>query len=1773
MSEETAKQQLKQRILQELQHAASRSARLIASVLETPTFFYTPQASDSLILEWTRYCPGGVIVATRPLGHRLLGKIPGLGIFSDIPHEKHTGYLISYREFSAVSHWSCASSVIFEDVEIEQLREAMDRNALDCFAFKFATTSSSRTFSQFLRTRATWPVLFAPKRIRRSHAKSRASKNLDGHPLFRFQILGDPDIAKNIPANDFIARIEHIGSKVMVTTCSFNDELVASFALTDAVKQPVLMPRIPTMHGPLCLASDGHELCTIVSLNSLVGSRIFFGDGCVVMQDRAMYLYSFSGSRSLKFEIPAEDIEEHVILTITDGLDGALSVTGGHLLMSIALKIPPRVYSTESQNDVASRLAGNKDACDKCTFLNNLEWMRLSSSEFSEFSDGFDLRISMPLVQDIFPTEPTRSPGDDARCLGGTIIRPLVRFLGNYRVKVVCSDLSRNDTCLSLDQIKEHFLGFDFDAYYSVVCLISRKGRLLAGKITRTDLDYISRQHIPSYCEGLDHALRGRFEPFSLHVDYSKASGHRVMVRTAVVTPLRIIFNYEAVSESNRVLRHFDPDKFLRISMREEDGKSRLTANYKNADNVYERFRSLMLGGISIGQRRYFFLAMTASQLKMHGSWFITPYEDRGVLIGADYIKSWLGSFSSIKNIGKYAVRVGLALSSTTSACTVDDFIEIEDIERNAYCFTDGVGLITQRCAGAVSNALGLTHIPSAFQVRFAGYKGVLVTHPWLDDGPGLDDWLLRSGCGIRGYGRYSVKGCPDAVQEGVVDRMKKLGVPDIIFRKSMNKFESSHRVLEIVTISKSCDFYLNRQIIQTLEGLGVPPQVFLDLQDRYVYRVLSELHGDFPGFVKRHCHAPFNASPDFVFFRKLQAPILSEMFSDLSSKSKIFVGQGRGAMGVIDDLGVLEENQVFFMFKKRESEDMSGMIDYGAYAVPSCQCIVAKNPVMHPGDIRVVRCVDSPRLHYLKDVVVFSQRGTRPVFNQCSGSDLDGDIFLLSWCKKLIPKAIFRPYDYKDSSGLVKDRVLLSDIVNFYIRHMRLYQLGQIANSHLATSDKYTIFNERSLKLSEIFNKSIDYVKTGSLASVPDDLKPVEFPDFMENVPSYYSRRALGMLYRRSCLDLSGISFCECTRCILREIRGEPRWKEVVLMGSGAKTREMVGSPYTEDDLCVFKSYKCDLLALADKYGIPSEERLFCYHGEDAALVSKELKSLMRQYLGLLSSYECLRMVEIGKCQRINSIEMLCGDAYKLGSMVKRDVIGDGSSRFIFNARIHLVDHGASYDGDAMLIDETNEHHFYGNRFDAREIAVRANIQSYEGFACMLDTKRRGILGDAFNLIMLSKLHRITEIDKTICLLAEVSSRMVCSDRLEFFRSALPGSDNVLFRIAALSVLDMSVVKKNLLLREKVLPAVHEVPVAFGICKRTCLIVNGMFDGNDDVEFVREGEVFTLSLKNRGMCSPDYYKDTLRDFLVNVLYSGENSRFVSSSKEAKVPAIQHRRWRCIDGCGPNDIVSSSEEECRFVDSILGEIKKLKSPKPAVPRIRYRLLFSPGRLHFTSIPENYLNDCFSIRAIERILDSKDLVSSLGFGFTIGHDGLDSSEDVLSTGKDRVILSLAYGGQRYTIQYSGDRPSLITKGRAMIGKAFIVNGSPKSDLHVEFTRDEIIFNDDVNVLEQSEDFMRYMSLIASAPACYRLGSVQGCTEIELERTTISAENGFALAKQTLYASSRDDDALELKEERVILFAEGEFVIDSIESIDFDKTFSRLWKVYVAMLGTS
>ena len=206
-----------------------------------------------------------------------------------------------------------------------------------------------------------------------------------------------------------------------------------------------------------------------------------------------------------------------------------------------------------------------------------------------------------------------------------------------------------------------------------------------------------------------------------------------------------------------------------------------------------------------------------------------------------------------------------------------------------------------------------------------------------------------------------------------------------------------------------------------------------------------------------------------------------------------------------------MAENEVFCQI---DDEHLNAVIE--GYVT------IAKNPCMHPGDVRVLTAIRSVDVleKYSHNVIVFSRHGPRPITDMCSGSDLDGDLYFVSWDQSLVPPTTNEPMNYKGLSASVKDVPIngehLKEFMVFFIRND---QLGAIANKHVAFADQLAdgVRDPACMALARLFSLAVDFPKTGFVSKVPKEVRIEKFPDFMQKYdkPSYTSHRIIGTLYR----------------------------------------------------------------------------------------------------------------------------------------------------------------------------------------------------------------------------------------------------------------------------------------------------------------------------------------------------------------------------------------------------------------------------------------------------------------------------------------------------------------------------------------------------------------------------------------------------------------------------------------------------------------------------------
>ncbi|KAJ0099035.1 hypothetical protein Patl1_19784 [Pistacia atlantica] len=406
-------------------------------------------------------------------------------------------------------------------------------------------------------------------------------------------------------------------------------------------------------------------------------------------------------------------------------------------------------------------------------------------------------------------------------------------------------------------------------------------------------------------------------------------------------------------------------------------------------------------------------------------------FASRPGLTAAD-IRESLGDFRKMKNVAEYAARLGQSLSASRVAVHVDrkDTESIPDVkdERNGikYVFSDGIGKISSELAQEVAKKCGFTsYTPSAFQIRYGGFKGVVAIDPYSP-----------------------VK---------------------LSLRPSMFKYESDSTSLDILENSKYQSYFLNRQLITLLSTLGIKDDVFERKQREAIAqldailtdpsRALEALglmsSGESANVLKEMLKCDYRPDAEPFLSLMLQTFRASSL-QDLRTKARIFLPKGRNMMGTLDETKTLEYGQVFIQYSHSRCSQFSDSSspqprghESGQRSVCEGEVVVAKNPCLHPGDMRVLKAVDVPALHHMVDCVVFPAKGERPHPFECSGSDLDGDNYFVCWDPDLIPPQQFPPMDH--NPGLAK--VLHRD---FTIEDVEEYFVDFIVNDTLRDSNAH---------------------------------------------------------------------------------------------------------------------------------------------------------------------------------------------------------------------------------------------------------------------------------------------------------------------------------------------------------------------------------------------------------------------------------------------------------------------------------------------------------------------------------------------------------------------------------------------------------------------------------------------------------------------------------------------------------------------------------------------
>ncbi|OPB39081.1 QDE1, RdRP protein [Trichoderma guizhouense] len=413
---------------------------------------------------------------------------------------------------------------------------------------------------------------------------------------------------------------------------------------------------------------------------------------------------------------------------------------------------------------------------------------------------------------------------------------------------------------------------------------------------------------------------------------------------------------------------------------------------------------------------RVYFFACDANNFRPSAANGISPLEEALETKARTKMKlsgllKWAIGIDNERNseqpVTKLFSRLALSLSRTWPTVVLEKHQIInkpEDLTRGGMVMNDGIGRISPSLARKVAVALGLSDCPSCFQGRLGSAKGM-----WLID----------------------VESEEDSERDWVETYPSQ--------RKWICDFDDPHhRTLEIRNWpSELRSASLNQQFIPVLEARSPQPNAMRRVVSEHLQRDLHADLGEQAAAMKEpmslrlwiHQSGPsksdrsLDGSAGFLAglpndnadkvaflldsgFDQRRMEYLSELVWEmckkkaeiLKTKMNITIPCSAYIYMAADFSSTLEEGEVHLSFStKFQAEGFSDTL------LENMDILVARAPAHLPSDIQRVRVVSRPELRKLKDVIIFSTKGSIPLADKLSGGDYDGDMAWVCWDQNIV--------------------------------------------------------------------------------------------------------------------------------------------------------------------------------------------------------------------------------------------------------------------------------------------------------------------------------------------------------------------------------------------------------------------------------------------------------------------------------------------------------------------------------------------------------------------------------------------------------------------------------------------------------------------------------------------------------------------------------------------------------------------------------------------------
>ncbi|KAK7034082.1 hypothetical protein VNI00_012513 [Paramarasmius palmivorus] len=636
--------------------------------------------------------------------------------------------------------------------------------------------------------------------------------------------------------------------------------------------------------------------------------------------------------------------------------------------------------------------------------------------------------------------------------------------------------------------------------------------------------------------------------------------------------PTRMILEGPYPTQSNRVIRRYEgfEHHFIRVDFRDEDRlQYRWDREVDGSTFLDERVGGILKNGFELGGRRFEFLAYSSSALREHAVWFISPFfHPTEGFVNGDSVRDSVGDFKNINEddyIGedarfyekdakllrqpsKFAARIALAFTATDPSVSIrrDQWEMVEDLGDNPdYLATDGVGTISESLADEIWDALCKDRPewyrlrfarPSAYQIRFLGFKGMVSVDKQLDKDGGNIRMRLRPS--MRKFGNRSVV------------------VADIEIARAFERPNKS---------------YLNRPLVTILEDRQVKKQAFTDLLDLAVAEVskfmrdhslgtsynvpwmLKQLH-QYGAYIGTEAPSKSSINIDNPFLKQLRQVGRMDVLREIKHSARIPIPDSFLLVGVADEGPAYEKMGYENVFSLPEGHIFGSLPVWGPFGTDRragvrFRAVLSSIQEMYkpvhaigkpPADklclfAHMKNVVVLPSVGQLDPAITYSftannLAGDRSLASKLGGGDLDGDLYDIITYPELQPPLVTKAAKYEPGDTLTLDRNSnVEDICDFVVKYISSDVLGLLSDRLLVIADqaKRGIFDRDCEKLARLCSQAVDYPKNGIPVDLDKDKLPSALirckPDWHaaevvdpRGTDYYLSTRALGEMYRK---------------------------------------------------------------------------------------------------------------------------------------------------------------------------------------------------------------------------------------------------------------------------------------------------------------------------------------------------------------------------------------------------------------------------------------------------------------------------------------------------------------------------------------------------------------------------------------------------------------------------------------------------------------------------------